>query len=81
MTLEQIAKALADRRLAVVASATGLTRETLRRIRDGNAKRPAHDTVRKLSDYLEGKPKPTPDAGEYDWNARYEAAWLPEVKG
>ncbi len=55
MTLDQIIRALADRRLAVVADATGLTRETLRRIRDGKAKKPAHETVRKLSDYLEGQ--------------------------
>jgi rhamnose utilization protein RhaD (predicted bifunctional aldolase and dehydrogenase) len=55
MTLEQIADALQDRRLSVVAEATNLTRETLRRFRDGRAKKPEHETVRRLIAYLEAK--------------------------
>ena len=52
MTLQQIADALKDRRLSVVSEATGLTRETLRRVRDGRAERPEHETVRRLTEYL-----------------------------
>lgn len=55
MTLQQIADALRDRRLSVVAEATDLTRETLRRFRDGKAKKPEHETVRRLIEYLEAK--------------------------
>ena len=55
MTLQQIEAALQDRRPAMVASATGLTIPTITAIRDGKSKRPAHETVQKLSDYLEAK--------------------------
>ena len=55
MTLQQIKSALQDRRPAMVAGATGLTIPTITAIRDGKSKRPAHDTVKKLSDYLEVK--------------------------
>jgi DNA-binding phage protein len=53
MTLEQIIKALADRRLSVVAKGTGLTRETLRRIRDGHSANPTYDTMQRLIAYFE----------------------------
>lgn len=55
MTLEQISEALTDRRLSVVARATGLTRETIRRFRDGKAQKPEHETVRRLVAYFEGR--------------------------
>lgn len=52
MTLDQIITALKDRRLDMVSKATGLHRETLRRIRDGLAVSPSHDTVEKLRAYF-----------------------------
>ena len=55
MTLEQILMALQDRRLSVIAKATGLSVQTLRRFRDGKAMRPAHDTMQRLTAYLEGR--------------------------
>ena len=55
MTLDQIIAALKDRRLDIVSKATGLHRETLRRIRDGLAVAPTHDTVEKLRAYFGGQ--------------------------
>ena len=52
LTLQQIRDRLADRRLTVVADATGLSHQTLWRIAKGEAN-PTHDTLAKLSDYLE----------------------------
>lgn len=55
MTLNEISAALADRRLSVVALATGLSRQTLARIRDGLAVSPAHTTVETLREYFGDK--------------------------
>lgn len=54
MTVEQIRKALQDRRLLVVAEATGQHYNTLRLIRDGKTTDPKNSTVKALSDYLQG---------------------------
>ena len=53
LTLEKIKALLADRRLDVVSSATGIHRNTLAGIRDGRAKNPTYDTIRKLSEYFD----------------------------
>ncbi len=53
MTVEQISRALKDRRLTVVAEATSTHYNTLRDIRDGITKDPRHATVVVLSEYLE----------------------------
>lgn len=55
MTLESIRKALNDRRLVMVAKATGLHYNTLRDIRDNPATNPTYQTMKALSDYLEAK--------------------------
>jgi len=54
-TLQQIREALKDRRLSVVADATGLHYNTLRQLRDDEDHSPSYDTVRKLDDYLEAR--------------------------
>lgn len=54
MDLDQIKRALADRRLDVVSSATNIHRNTIARIRDGHSTSPTYYVLRKLSDYLEG---------------------------
>ena len=53
MTVQQIRTALADRRPGLVANATGLSRQTVTQIRDGETKDPAFSVVKALSDYLE----------------------------
>lgn len=53
LTIEEIRERLADRRLSVVAEACGVHPETLRRLVKGN--NVAYDTLKALSDYLEGK--------------------------
>jgi len=53
MTVEDISRALADRRLSVISDATGIHYNTLRDIRDEKTKDPKHATVRALSEYLE----------------------------
>jgi len=55
MTVEEIRKALKDRRLLVVSEATKTHYNTLRDIRDGVTKDPKHATVVALSEYLEGR--------------------------
>lgn len=55
MKIEEIRKALKDRRLNIVSLATGLHVNTIREVRDGKAEDPRHSTVQALSDYLEGK--------------------------
>ena len=52
LTIDQIRQALADRRLDVVSEATGVHRNTLGRIRSGEAKNPSYSTVKSLSDYF-----------------------------
>ena len=52
LTVAQIKEALKDRRLAIVAEATGLTRVSLNNIRNGTTKNPSYNTVVALSEYL-----------------------------
>jgi hypothetical protein len=53
LTLEEIRGKLADRRLSVVAASIQVHPETLRRILKGQT--PSYETIKALSDYLEGK--------------------------
>jgi predicted transcriptional regulator len=53
MTTEEIRKLLADRRLDIVAKATGISPLTVARIRDGKGD-PKASTLEALSRYLEG---------------------------
>jgi len=55
LSVTEIRNALQDRRLGIVAKATGLHYNTLRDIRDGTATDPRSSTVTVLSDYLEGR--------------------------
>lgn len=55
LTIEQISSALKDRRIPVVASATGLHHNTIAAIRDGKVKDPSHRVILALSNYLEVK--------------------------
>ena len=55
LTLPEIVASLQDRRPAMVAKGTGLTRPTIAFIRDGKNTNPSYDTLQKLSDYLEKK--------------------------
>lgn len=52
--VETIRTLLADRRLAVVARATGVSRETLWRIREKRVM-PHNDTLRKIAAYFEAQ--------------------------
>lgn len=54
LSLEQVKARLRDRRLAVVAEATGLTYNTLWRIMNERTKSVSYDVVKRLSDYLTG---------------------------
>ena len=56
MDLQQIRDALADRRLDIVAKATGLHPNSVGRIRDGRNLNPKASTLEALSRYLEAKP-------------------------
>jgi len=53
LTTEEIRKMLADRRLDIVAKATGISPLTVARIRDGKGD-PKASTLEALSRYLEG---------------------------
>lgn len=55
MTLEMIREKLQDRRVPLVADATGLHYNTIRQIRDTPEANPTYKVVKALSDYLEGK--------------------------
>lgn len=55
MSIEQIQDALQDRRLSVVSRATSLHYNTLRAMRDRQQTNPTYDTLKKLSDYLQGQ--------------------------
>lgn len=55
LTLEEIKKALQDRRPGVVAEATGLHYNTVRDVRDNPETNPTYKVLLALSDYLEGK--------------------------
>ncbi len=52
MTLEQIRSALTDRKVAVVARATKIHPNTIRKIMKDSAANPTHRVVKALSDYL-----------------------------
>lgn len=54
LTLEQVRKSLEDRKLTVVAQATGLSYDTVWRVQRGDIKAVSYDVVKRLSDYLEG---------------------------
>ena len=54
LTLDQIKRLLADRRLNVVSEKTGLQVGTIANIRDGKTKGKTYYALKKLSDYLEG---------------------------
>jgi hypothetical protein len=56
LTLAEIRTALADRRLNVVAKATGIHVTTIARIRDGVSLDPKSSVVAALSAYLEARP-------------------------
>lgn len=55
LTLEQIQKALKDRRPGMISQATGLSINTISEIRNGIQINPSYQTLKALSDYLEGK--------------------------
>ena len=55
MTLQEIRSALGDRRLDLVAKATGLHANSIARIRDGKNLNPKHSTLVALSTYLEAR--------------------------
>lgn len=54
MTLEQIQRALRDRRVAMVATATGLHVNTIYKAMQPDAN-PTHKVMQTLSDYLESR--------------------------
>ena len=49
---EDIKDKLQDRRLQLVADKTGLHYNTLKKLRDGEAKDPSYETIKALSDYF-----------------------------
>lgn len=53
LTIEEIRRALADRKLTAVADATGLHYQTVWRVANGNGA--SYDTIKALSDYLQGR--------------------------
>jgi hypothetical protein len=64
MTPEQISEALKDRRIGMVSAATGLHRNTIQDLRDKKSICPSHNTIRALSEYLEGKSTSTGGGGQ-----------------
>jgi hypothetical protein len=52
MTLEQIKRALQDRRPGLVAEATGLHFNTVRDVRDNPDANPTYKVLKAISDYL-----------------------------
>lgn len=61
LSIDVIEEMLQDRNLEVVAKKTGLSRQTLSAIRNGTAKMPSYQTVKTISDYLEGKSDAKPE--------------------
>ena len=55
MTLEEVREQLLDRRIDMVADATGLHYSTVCDVRAGKNDNPSYKTVKALSDYFEGK--------------------------
>lgn len=56
LTIEEIRQRLKLSQPSKVAEATGLSKFTIMKIRDGATKEPAYSTIRRLSNALEGKP-------------------------
>lgn len=54
MKLEDIQKALKDRRLSMVAEATNLHVNTIREVRDNPFANPTYKVMKALSEYLQG---------------------------
>lgn len=54
MNIKEVSEALKDRRLHMVAAATGLHVNTIREIRDGLTTDPKTSTLNKLVEYLRG---------------------------
>lgn len=52
MTLDDIVKALHDRKSTVVSQETGLSYQTVWRVSRGDVKNVSYETAKKLSDYL-----------------------------
>jgi hypothetical protein len=52
LTLTEIQERLWDRRIGVVADATGINRKTLWAIVSGRTKNPSYEVIKKLSDYF-----------------------------
>jgi len=55
MTLEAIREALQDRRLLMLAEATGVHYNTIKNVRDNQYGNPSYKVMKALSDYLERK--------------------------
>ena len=55
MTLEAIREALQDRRLLMLADATGVHYNTIKNVRDNQYGNPSYKVMKALSDYLERK--------------------------
>jgi DNA-binding Xre family transcriptional regulator len=53
MTIDEIQKALADRNLQKVSDSTEISYYTIRRIANGEAKRPSYEDIEKIKAYLE----------------------------
>lgn len=53
LTLEEIREKLKDRKLSMVAEATGLSRQAVHNVMTGRTPRPYFDTVRRLVEYLQ----------------------------
>lgn len=52
MTIDEIREALRDRKITLVAQATGLHENTLYRIVSGKNLNPSYETIRRLVEYL-----------------------------
>jgi transcriptional regulator with XRE-family HTH domain len=53
LSIEEIRNKLKDRRIAMVAEATGLSRQVIYNLITGKTPSPAYETVKRLSEYLE----------------------------
>lgn len=53
LTLDEIRQRMQDRRVRRVAAAIGVHHQTIYNVMEPNAN-PSHDTLKKLSDYLQG---------------------------
>lgn len=55
LTIEEIRERLADRRVPIVSERTGVAHSTIYAIRDGRSANPEYNTLKALSDYLQGQ--------------------------